>query len=77
MGERKIMYILIAGLTICTACAKPYEPPVIMESNHFLAVDGFINTGTNAVSRFTLTRSLSLQIPCLFCLNYLPRYKSK
>ena len=41
-------------------CRKIFNPPAIQASNHFLAVDGFINTGSNASSTFTLTRSLNL-----------------
>ena len=52
-------------------CRKPYEPPAIKASNHFLAVDGFINTGTIAVTTITLTRSLNLldSVPILPELN--------
>ena len=34
--------------------------PLLKPANHFLAVDGFINTGSFAITRFTLTRSLNL-----------------
>jgi hypothetical protein len=42
-------------------CRKPYEPPVIKASNHFLAIDGIINTGSNSSSTFLLSRSVNLQ----------------
>jgi hypothetical protein len=55
-------YILmvLAVLSVNILCRKVYEPPEIKASNHFLAIDGFINTGTSASSVFTLSRSLSL-----------------
>jgi hypothetical protein len=42
------------------SCRKLYNPPAIAGNNHFLAVDGFIQTGVNASSTFTLTRSRDL-----------------
>jgi hypothetical protein len=52
-------FILIVFLLIL-ACRKTYDPPAIQASNHFLAVDGFINTGTNSITSITVSRSLNL-----------------
>lgn len=52
-------FIFIVFLLILS-CRKLYEPPAIKGNNHYLAVDGFINTGINVSSTFTLTRSLNL-----------------
>ncbi len=41
-------------------CRKVYEPPVIKQSSHILAVDGIINTGANSLTTIKLTRSRSL-----------------
>ena len=61
MHKERIKYILVFVIMISAAhCRKAFNPPEIRASNHFLAVDGFINTGANAVSTFTLTRSLNL-----------------
>ncbi|HVY75963.1 MAG TPA: DUF4249 domain-containing protein [Puia sp.] len=61
MQNRSIKIVLIALLVICCFdCRKAFNPPATAASNHFLAVDGFINTGTNAVSTFTVMRSLNL-----------------
>ena len=56
------MKYILAFVVACSAaqCRKTFNPPEIRAGNHFLAVDGFINTGANAVSTFTLTRSLNL-----------------
>ncbi|HET6256980.1 MAG TPA: DUF4249 domain-containing protein [Puia sp.] len=52
-----ITLILTTGLI---TCRQPYTPPVITNPNRYLVVDGFINTGTNAVTSFNLnwTRNL-------------------
>ncbi len=52
--------LIVFLLFITARCRKSYDPPAIAASNHFLAVDGVINTGLNGVSVFTLTRSLNL-----------------
>jgi Domain of unknown function (DUF4249) len=52
-------YFLITFLTMFS-CRKAYDPPVIRSNNHFLAVDGFIYTGNNAVSTIMLSRSVNL-----------------
>jgi hypothetical protein len=44
----------------CLSCRKSYDPPAIKANNHFLAVDGFIQTGNNASSTFIINRSLNL-----------------
>lgn len=52
---------IIAGILLSTVmCRKPYEPPAIKEVNHFLAVDGFINTGPFSVTKIIVGRSLNL-----------------
>ena len=61
MPEGRLKYFLIAvNIFGCTMCRKPYEPPAIRASNHFLAVDGIINTGAFSSTNITLTRSLNL-----------------
>ena len=42
------------------SCRKFYDPPVIEGNNHFLAVNGFIYTGTAVTSMIALSRSLNL-----------------
>ena len=41
-------------------CKKSYIPPEINANHLFLSVDGLINTGTNNISTFKLTRSQNL-----------------
>jgi Domain of unknown function (DUF4249) len=50
-------YIL---LLFSLSCRKSYNPPAIKANNHFLAVDGLIQTGNNATSTFIINRSLNL-----------------
>ena len=72
MRKNRGKYLLLVLLSLCLAkCRKPYEPPAIKASNHFLAVDGFINTGPFGVTTITLTRSLNLSdsVPILPELN--------
>jgi Domain of unknown function (DUF4249) len=42
------------------SCRKVYDPPAIKAGNHFLAVDGFIYSGSNIASTMTISRSLNL-----------------
>ena len=51
------MFLLAAYLM---ACRKPYEPSVIKANNKFLVFEGVINTGTNAVTTITLSRTRNL-----------------
>ena len=72
MRKGKQKYLFIAGMILCTVmCRKPYNPPAIQASNHYLAVDGFINIGNFAFTTITLTRSLNLldSVPTLPELN--------
>jgi hypothetical protein len=65
-------YLFVAWLSLFLAnCRKPYEPPPIKSSNHYVSVDGFINTSPFGVTTITLTRSLNLTdtIPILPELN--------
>lgn len=58
----KLKYVtLLAVIFLVIRCRKPYNPPVIKASNHFVAVDGVINIGANGSSRFILSRSRNLQ----------------
>jgi len=58
-GLLRNLFIIVL---ICPAimCRKPYIPPAIRASNHILAVDGVINTGTYSSSQFIISRSRSL-----------------
>jgi hypothetical protein len=61
MRKERIQYILAFVIMACTAqCRKAFNPPEIKASNHYLAIDGFINTGAGEVSTFTVTRSRNL-----------------
>ena len=42
------------------ACRQAYNPPAIKAANNYFVVDGFINTGLNAVTTFNLNRSRNL-----------------
>jgi Domain of unknown function (DUF4249) len=53
-------FILLIFLMIIS-CRKLYNPPEISQNNHFLAVDGFINTSPNGYTTITVSRSRNLQ----------------
>ena len=56
-----LKYIFIAIVIFpAMMCRKPFDPPAIKAANHFLSVDGVINTGANSSSSFILSRSRSL-----------------
>jgi Domain of unknown function (DUF4249) len=52
-------YFLLIFLMMFS-CRKFYDPPVIEGNNHFLAVNGFIYTGTAVTNMIALSRSLNL-----------------
>src|SRR5580692_10807579 len=55
------IYVFVLLLTIClAACRQSYNPPAITAANNYFVVDGFINTGANAVTTFKLNRSRNL-----------------
>ena len=61
MREGRLKYFLIIIILLgTTMCRKAYEPPAIKASNHFLAIDGVINTGENGISTLFVSRSLNL-----------------
>ncbi|HEV2480744.1 MAG TPA: DUF4249 domain-containing protein [Puia sp.] len=47
-------------VTTLTRCRQAYDPPAIQAANNYLVVDGFINTGANAVTTFNLNTSVNL-----------------
>ena len=62
MRKVRAKYFFLAGIIFFTTmCRKAYQPKEIKASNHFLAVDGFINTGANSSTTIILNRSLNLQ----------------
>jgi hypothetical protein len=72
MRAGRLKYFLMTCMIFnTTMCRKSYEPPEIKASNHFLAIDGIINTGVNSSSAFIISRSLNLTdtIPNIPVLN--------
>jgi hypothetical protein len=51
------VFIVIA---FTVRCKQAYAPPAITAPNNYLVVDGFINTGANAVTTIHLTRTRNL-----------------
>jgi hypothetical protein len=61
MRVGRLKYFLFTVIVLSMVmCRKPYEPRAIKASNHFLAVDGFINTGVFTTTTIILSRSLNL-----------------
>jgi hypothetical protein len=59
LKKRGLLYFFIA-LILSMGCKKPYQPPEIIANNDYLVIEGVINTGTNAVTTITLTRTRNL-----------------
>jgi hypothetical protein len=59
MKKRKIIYYLIV-IAVMAACKKSYQPPAVTANYNFLVVEGVINTGANAATTITLSRSRNL-----------------
>jgi hypothetical protein len=59
--RRTYIACLLIPLTTClSTCRQPYAPPAVTNPNRFLVVDGFINTGANAITTFNLNRTRNL-----------------
>jgi hypothetical protein len=54
---RICVLLLLIGLA---RCRQTYNPPAIKAVNSYLVVDGFINTGPNAVTAFNINRTRNL-----------------
>lgn len=52
-----LISLLTTGLI---TCRQPYNPSAIANPNHYLVVDGFINTGSGTVTILNLNRSRNL-----------------
>lgn len=60
--ERTSKYYLffLVLLSLMIGCRKEYEPSVIKANNRFLVFEGVINTGANAVTTITLSRTRNI-----------------
>jgi hypothetical protein len=61
-GQHHIIVIssCILLMTALVNCRQVYNPPAIAAVNSYLVVDGFINTGPNAVTSFNINRTRNL-----------------
>ena len=60
MRPHKNLFVFLLILLQVVCCKKPYEPAVLKAANNYLVVDGFINTGTGAVTTIYLSRTKNL-----------------
>src|SRR5579859_1528874 len=61
--RQRILYIALCLLPLLigiTRCKQTYMPPAIKATNKYLVVDGFINTGANAITSFNIDRTRGL-----------------
>lgn len=59
-AQNHIYFFVLLLTTGLAACRQAYNPPAIKAANNYFVVDGFINTGLNAVTTFNLNRSRNL-----------------
>ena len=59
-AQNHIYFFVLLLTTGLAACRQAYNPPAIKAANNYFVVDGFINTGLNAVTMFNLNRSRNL-----------------
>src|ERR1700683_4258589 len=52
-------YIVLGFIVLQFSCTTPYSPPATQGSNHFLVVDGLINSGPDSTI-FNLSNSTNL-----------------
>jgi hypothetical protein len=55
----RIIYLLCL-LILATRCKRDYNPSVLKTNPNWLVVDGFINTGANSTTTFSLSRTQGL-----------------
>ena len=55
----RIIYIFLL-LLIGLACKRDYNPPVLQTNPNYLVIDGFINTGANSTTAFSLSRTQAI-----------------
>ncbi len=62
MNKQLLIFILLMFLlsAFLSTCKKPFDPVVITINYNYLAVDGFINTGSNSVTTIILSRTRTI-----------------
>ncbi len=61
MNKGIVKYFCFLFLLICIlTCKKAYNPPAVTTNYNYLAVDGFINTGSNSISTIILSRTRTI-----------------
>jgi hypothetical protein len=59
MVKNKYIWGLLAMIAITAGCKKPYNPQVISDDNHYLVVEGVINSGNDSTF-ISLSRTVKL-----------------
>jgi len=64
MERKKTAWRILGGILMSIfifSCVKPYEPQILSSANHYLVVDGIINTKAGANTQIKLSRTNNLQ----------------
>lgn len=59
MKRNNTWYLLAVVIIIVWSCKKPYSPPAVSSDNHYLVVEGVINSGNDSTF-ITLSRTVKL-----------------
>jgi hypothetical protein len=69
MKMNKYIYIIL--LAVIVSCKKPYDPPIVSSDNHYLVVEGVINSGNDSTFiKLSRTVKLSENVSTQVVANY-------
>ncbi|MBB6128595.1 DUF4249 domain-containing protein [Mucilaginibacter lappiensis] len=69
MKINKLIYITL--LAVIVSCKKPYNPPIVSSDNHYLVVEGVINSGNDStIINLSRTVKLSENVSTQLVANY-------
>lgn len=64
-------FIYITVLAVIVSCKKPYNPPIVSSDNHYLVVEGVINSGNDStIINLSRTVKLSENVSTQLVANY-------
>jgi len=71
MSKSKYIWYLFVVIGVIISCKKPYNPPIVSSDNHYLVVEGVINSGNDStIINLSRTVKLSESVSTQLMTNY-------
>ena len=71
MSKSKYIWYLLVVIGVATSCKKPYNPAIVSSDNHYLVVEGVINSGNDStIINLSRTVKLSESVSTQLMTNY-------